>query len=267
MQKKIPLSIPLVEHPGKEVLSTMLKNYNMADTGQVIMRGETNWYKYSSIILDTLEKEGTPKGILQDLLISHIIEMQFFEDTLNLLNYIYGSETLTPFAQSIKNYFELNLLKNKDLQGLLLQGWDPITKKAIQKLVILQDNVWELAQAEDYRDLLPSIKKKIIPKTSLNELFGFIINFKNTIMVFKVKENKSGYAGSRCDQAGKVGVNRLNSIVGNPTYNESDIKKVSAMQLCVLEEYLLRLNDYNKKDGKRWFLTPIEAIILTSKDN
>ena len=245
----------------------MLKNYNTANTSQVIIRGETDWYKYSFIVTNSLEREGVEREILQEFLISHIIETQLFDDIFNLLNYIYGIATLTPFEQLIKNYFEYNLLKNKDLQGLLLHGWDPISKKAIQKLIILHDKVWEQAQPEDYRDLLPNIKETIIPKNTLNNFFGFIANFKNILMVFKVKENKPSYAGARCDQGTKVTAEKLNKIVGREIYTESIIKKQSAIQLCVLEEYLLRINDYNKKNDKRWFLTPVEAIIITTKDN
>ena len=81
-------------------------------------------------------------------------------------------------------------------------------------------------------------------------------------MVFKVRENKPGNSGARCDQGSKVTAEKLNNIIGNNEFLESNLKKISSTQLCVLEEYLLRLNDYNKVNGKRWFLNPSEAVIL-----
>ena len=87
-------------------------------------------------------------------------------------------------------------------------------------------------------------------------------------MIFKIKENKPGNAGARCDQGGKTTAERLNYIVGDKQYTELELKNYPAAQLCVLQEYLLRLKDMNdrtKKDGKRWFLTPSEAVIANTK--
>ena len=70
--KEIPPSIVPEVYSGKKVLLTMFKDYNIANAKQVIVRGETNWYKYSHIILDSLEKEGIQKEILEELLIKHI---------------------------------------------------------------------------------------------------------------------------------------------------------------------------------------------------
>ena len=46
--------------------------------------------------------------------------------------------------------------------------------------------------------------------------------------------------------------------------SEAIIKKKSAAYLCVLQEYLLRVNNYNKVDGKNWFLNPVEIIFYQS---
>jgi hypothetical protein len=261
--EKIPLSIPPETHPGREILQKMFENYQISNSDQLIVRGENNWYKYSSIVLKKLMKEGVSSAILEELLISHLIEMELFENIFNVLNYIYSQPTLTTFEQIIKNYFDSKLLTNKGIKGLLLQGWDG--KKAIQRLVIVKNNKWRLAETEDYNDLLPSIKKSIISQDKLNNILGFITNFKNILMTFKIKENKSGYAGARCDQGSKLSAAQLNNIRGRDHYTEDNIKKLHATQLCVLVEYLLRLNDYEEKDDKRWFLTPTEAIITNMK--
>ena len=75
---------------GKELLKTMLKNYNTSNSDKLIVRGETDWYKFSAIVLKELHAEQIPKEILEELLISHIIETLLFDDLLNVINYIYG---------------------------------------------------------------------------------------------------------------------------------------------------------------------------------
>ena len=260
--------IPKID-PGKSLLNSMNTDYNTSTSKQVIVRGEKDvWYKYSSIVLDKLEKSGEPKEILDELLISHIVETKLYKDLMNILNYLYSHESLTLFETKIKNYFDYHLLKNKGITGLLLHDWDTATKKPIQKLVILNDKTWNPAQKMDYVDLLPSIKEKVIPKDKLNPVFGFISNFKNQLMVFKIKENKPGHLGARCDQGGKTTAERLNYIVGTKKYSEDELKKIPAVQLCILQEYLLRIKNYNErtKNGNYWFLTPTEAIIVNTKD-
>ena len=85
-------------------------------------------------------------------------------------------------------------------------------------------------------------------------------------MVFKTKlTDKAGNTGARCDQGSKITFTQLNKIIGKDQYSAAIIKKMPAQQVCVLEEYLLRLNDYNQKDSVRWFLTPGEAAIINRK--
>lgn len=252
------------KHPGEEILLIMLNNYKTATSKQLIIRGDNDWYKYCSIVIKNLEMQGISKGILEELLISHLIEELLFEDVLNLLNFIYNKKELMAFPQKIKNYFEYHSLKNNNVTGLILQKWDRSSKKAVQQLVVLERTNWKLAEVEDYNDLKSNIEEII--KEPLANLIGFITNFNNNFMIFKVRQtDKPGHAGARCDQGGKLTSAQLNSIVGEEQYNAANIKKVPAQQLCVLEEFLLRLNDYNRKDEKRWFFTPGESSIINIK--
>ena len=260
---KPPQSLPPAAQSGKKILQTMFDNYNIAKSDQLVTKSEDNWYKYSSIVMKKLRDEQISEEILDDILISHLIETQFFRDTLNILNYLYSTSTLTKFEESIKNYFDSKLLHGKDIKGLFLLNWD---KEAIQQLVIFDGNLWKLAEPEDYRELKSSIKESIVPEKDRNNIFGFITNFKNKVMIFKTKENKARHSGARCDQGLKVTAEQLNKIRGEKYYNDTDIKKMRAAQLCVLAEYLYRLNDHERKDGKRWFLTPVEAILTNIKE-
>jgi len=253
--------------PGKKLIEKMLNDYNSAMTKQMIIRGDKDiWYKHCYYVLKELEEMSNSKEILDDLLISHIVEMNLYDDLVNILNYIYFNDKLTNFENKILNYFENYLIKDKDMMGILLPGWNPKTKKPIFKLLIKDDKEkqWKLGESEDYNDFLPKIKQNIIPKSQINNIFGFITNFKNTLMVFKVKDNKPGNTGARCDQGAKLTAEKINELLDKKEYTESIIKKRSAAYLCVLQEFLLRINNYNKKDSKRWFLTPVEFIFYSS---
>ena len=100
-------------------------------------------------------------------------------------------------------------------------------------------------------------------KSKLNNIVGFIGDFKKDYMIFKVKQLKKRNKGARCDQSGKIETLKLlNLIVGSEKYTAINTKTINQKQLCVLQEYILRLYDHNKKDGKQWFLDPGEAILI-----
>ena len=92
---------------------------------------------------------------------------------------------------------------------------------------------------------------------------GFIADFKKDYMIFKVKQLQKRNKGARCDQSGKIEtIKLLNLIVGTQKYTAENTKHINQKQLCVLQEYILRIYDYNNKDGKRWFLDPYIAILI-----
>ena len=264
---KVPLVPEIKSLPGKQLIDKMLADYNSAMTKQIIVRGDKDvWYKHCYFVLKELEEMGISKEILDDLLISHIVEMNLYDDLVNLLNYLYFNSDLNSFENKLLNYFNNYEIKYKDQIGILLPGWNPKTKKPMFKLLIKNsiEKIWKLGESEDYNDFLPEIKLNIIPKSQINNIFGFISNFKNILMVFKVKDNKPGNTGARCDQGAKLTAGKLNELLDKEEYTESVIKKRSAAYLCVLQEFLLRINDYNKKDSKRWFLRPVEFIFYSS---
>ncbi len=72
---------------------------------------------------------------------------------------------------------------------------------------------------------------------------------------------KKRHTGARCDQAGKGdAVRTLNAIIGENKYSVDD--DISQKQICVLQEFTLRLFDKEKKDGKVWYLNPAEAVLI-----
>jgi hypothetical protein len=97
--------------------------------------------------------------------------------------------------------------------------------------------------------------------------------------VFKTKNvTNARDAGARCDQNSNKGkaIDILNTIVGSTSIGETNVgstsigdtnykyppdKNISQKELCIIQEMYLRLYDKERKDKKRWFLSPPEAVL------
>ena len=78
--------------------------------------------------------------------------------------------------------------------------------------------------------------------------------------------------GARCDEAGKNKTMQiLNKILGEEKYTKENTKiqkdnknviqeAIGHVELCVMQEFILRFFDRIKKDDKKWFLTPEMAL-------
>ena len=79
--------------------------------------------------------------------------------------------------------------------------------------------------------------------------------------------------GAICEHASKnKNLTKLNEIIGEEKYNIESTKQVKDedgniikeavgnIELCILEEFILRFFNEYGKDGKKWFLTPEMAI-------
>ena len=255
------LTVKNVQLPSV-ILDVMKLNFNNALLPQDISRGETDWYKFCAHVIEELESEGVDKNILIDFLIAHQVDTLMYDDKLSLLNYLYYKDDLDDYQQLIKSYIDKRIIKNKSLVGLFLQ------KKGQQKLLIKKESSWELAEESDYSDLAREINDLVSGiKEKLNQVFGFINNFKGGELVFKTKDlSIKRSKGARCDQAGKKGNNgvikTLNKIMGEEKYTDKNTKGIYALQLCVREEFLLRLYNKVKHKGKIWFLGPEQASLL-----
>jgi hypothetical protein len=86
--------------------------------------------------------------------------------------------------------------------------------------------------------------------------------------VFKIKYVQEKGVGARCDQISSKQrrltivnqiVNGLHSDVA-PIYTMEGTKDQNTARFCVLPEMLLRSYNMVRKDGKYWFLTPVQAV-------
>jgi len=242
------------------LLSDMQTNYNLAAGSHDIKRGEDNWYKFCSLVIRDLSTSVSRDDLLT-ILVAHIVDELTYEHMLLLLNNL---DTITDadFGTRVKNYINSAMITNKGITGILVNnnGKHQLLKKSTD------DGTWKIADAEDYHDLTPqlnTIVMKFIPvENNLNKLVGFMDNFKKDYIIFKVKDlTKPRHKGARCDQSGKKeAIKMLNSIVGEEKYdNDSEI---SQKQVCVMQEFIMRIYNKEKKNGVYWFLSPAEAALI-----
>jgi hypothetical protein len=72
--------------------------------------------------------------------------------------------------------------------------------------------------------------------------------------------------GSRCDQSGKINtIKTLNKIIGKEVFTSENTKGAngrSETELCIVQEFYLRLFDKQRKNGKRWFYNAVDSIFV-----
>jgi hypothetical protein len=86
--------------------------------------------------------------------------------------------------------------------------------------------------------------------------------------VFKIKYVQEKGVGARCDQISSKQrrITIVNQIMHGlsdaepPIYTMENTKDQNTARFCVLPEILLRSYDLLRKDGKHWFLTPVQAV-------
>ena len=183
--------------------------------------------------------------------------MMMYDKKLILLEYLYNNDITDPFELKVKEYFDKYIITFKSIQGIMLE------KNGVQKLYVLRGKNWIEGEPEDYKDMQNEIMLYVVPITKMNLVVGFITNFKSQYMIYKVKDmTLVRHKGARCDQAGKTETMKLlNRIYGEDIYNKENTKKMVQMELCAIQEMILRYYDSIQKDGKRWFFTPVETII------
>ena len=241
----------------KKIVDDLYKKYNQVlEYNSIIKRGEDNYYAFCSKIFASIKETGVSEEILKKMLIDHLMQSLIYNDAIDVINYLYYNIGLTSFEKKCKDYFDNFLLKSKGIIGLML------IKENKRHLVVMKEDYWQDGEAEDYNDLLLEIEKLVLPRESMNKYVGFFSEFKNDYMVFKVIDLEDPKSkGARCDQSGKsVAINLLNAIVGREEYTKENTRGRNKMEFCILQEFLLRLYNENKKDDKIWFVSPVEAI-------
>ena len=215
------------------------------------------------------------KDYLLDFLTAHMIELLLFHEKVELMNYIYSFPELTnnSFEFKIKEYFERKSIKVNKYNAIILYDIN------VMKVMILNDdNIWIESEPEDQRELekTKEVKDLLDFKISdYNTIIGFIAYEKNyKYLIFKTKDILSKRdTGARCDESGKnKSIETLNKILGEEKYTKENTKilkdskgkviqeAIGQIELCILQEFILRYYNRIKKNDVKWFLTPEMAI-------
>lgn len=272
-KRKIPLEevdLQMGSLSGKKILDDIKIHYDTARSTNKTARGEDNWYKFCGMVIVKLKQQGISIEVLQGFLIDHIMETLLYNEKIELLKFLHINTAQCSnmkeddvFITMIKKYFCEKIIHTKNLTAIIL--FDGPSKKKNLKINILNNNTWGPAEPEDIRDLIPIITEKFKIKSPLNKYIGFIgFEEKQKYMIFKVKDTENTRnTGSRCDQAGKKKtIDLLNLIVGKEEFTKENTKGITQQELCVYQEFILRNYQRDKKDGKTWFLTTENAVIM-----
>lgn len=236
-----------------------------------------DWYKHCGVVMTKLEKEYPTtvqyKGFAYYMLklsVAHMIELLLFAEKLELLNYIYSVEAIEEdsMEKTIKDYFTDVAIVTSEYKAIVLYDLN------IERIVILTNGRWTDAIPYDAEQVKTAPNLQELVKGEYNNLIGFMGYEKNLkYLVFKTKDlTLPRHTGTRCDEAGFKTSEYLNDMIGKNEYNKESNKlkkdkqgnviqyKRTHEELCVTHEMLMRYYHADNVNGKKWFLTPEQAI-------
>ena len=264
---------------GKKLVNEMKVNFDITnefiEKNQKVPRGDDNWYKHCGIVIKNMEKDyPESKKYLLKFLVAHMLELLLYNEKLEVMNYLYSLDNIQngAFEWFAKKYFVSNSIITKKFTVFIMYKLD---KRMI--MILNENNKWIVAEPEDQREIAGTKEAKEYLSFNVekyNKIIGFIGYEKsNRFLVFKTKDITSKRdTGARCDESGKIKtLQRLNNIVGEEKFTKENTKAikekgkvvkeaVSHVELCVLEEFILRYFNTIKNDNKNWFITPEMAL-------
>ena len=224
---------------------------------------------------------GMPVEVLKKCTVHHFLEdfmvASPFETQLQYLNALHSGGITNEFDRLAREYFDAQILKSPKYaneEGMLLLN--PAASKTGMQLVVRKTaepaTLWSAAKSkEEWRPFMAQIAEMMPRESALAQIIGFVAEFKEksggSYAVFKIKYVNEKGTGARCDQisskqrrimiANQI-INGLNPEV-EPVYTMENTKNQNTARYCVLSEMLLRGHNVMRKDGKHWFLTPVQS--------
>jgi hypothetical protein len=253
-----------------------------------VERGDDNWYKHCGVVIKKMNKVfGVQSTILIGFVVAHMVESLLYDEKINVMDYLYSMDTVVENSVEdyAKKYFEKICIKTQHFQAIILYN---LNKRVI--MILNKDNKWVEAGPEDQREIAMSedgqkqlVFDKDLLKAKYNKVVGFIGYEKNNkYLTFKTKDiDSSRDTGARCDESGKEKtLKKLESLLDKTVLNKLILRHkldkenaivvdkddnpveeiIGHSEMCVLLELILRhLND-DKKEIKKYFITPELAI-------
>jgi hypothetical protein len=264
-----------------KILAEMNENFDLTKEylkpGTKVPRGDDNWFKHCGVVMRKLVREyPDSRDYLLHFLAAHMIELLLFEEKLDLMNYIYSLKEIqmNSLEYFIKDYFERKSITTKNFNAMILYNLNK------RKIMIFNNKTkkWIDAEPEDQREIAETSEVRDLLNFKISD-FNVIVGFmgyekNNKYLIFKTKDMMSPRdTGARCDEAGKNKTMQiLNKIIGEEKYTKENTKilkdddknviqdAVGHVELCVMQEFVLRFFDKIRKNDKKWFLSPEMAL-------
>ena len=266
----------------------MKKAYHEITTGLALAKPDKNTKTWNELCQDVIRELSETQSIdpitLKRCVVEHFVEelmVSSYDIGLQYLNALYahapGGDDFDQFA---REYFDGQILQNVKYageEGILLMN--PTQKNGMQLIVRKNAaSVWVATKsAEVWLPYMESIAAMLPREPMLAQIIGFIAEFKEksggSYAVFKIKYVQEKGVGARCDQISSKQrrLTIVNQIMhglnpdAQPIYTMENTKDQNTARFCILPELLLRSYNMMRKDGKHWFLTPVQALRPPSK--
>ena len=264
-------------------IQDMKKMYNEVVAGaaapKAIDKNVKSWNELSrDVIRELNETHGIDATVLKRSVVEHFVEelmVSSYDTGFQYLNMLYAHAPADEFDRFAREYFDRQILTNskyEEEEGILMlktqakTGMQLVVRKNAAAAWTTPDSALDWLWYQD------SIAAKMPRESNLSHIIGFIAEFKEKIggsyAVFKIKYVQEKGGGARCDQISSKQrrLTIVNQIMHGmnpdaaPTHTMENTKDQNTARFCVMPELLLRSYDLMRKDGKHWFLTPVQAM-------
>lgn len=235
------------------------------------------WYKYFSKVRNRILNNDVYSNymdveMLKEFLVEHMFDMLSLKEKKQVVHYLYKNnhsngeknEEITEFSKVLKELLDRNKLYKKDANNIFMVLYNDKDEKIVLLKKDNKDNTWKkasLLEEKRWKENSNDYKERIkLNKQTIGTYLGFIMD-----SVFKVKNIRlKRHIGATCLQSGKKkAVALLNNILekGKPIGFDSIVydikgnaKELQVIDICILQELILRLYHKRKLNEKIWFM-------------
>ena len=212
----------------------------------VVFSGEYNYYKYANTIINILTQyHKLSIQTINKCLIYHWFDTLELQEKQTLIKELYylkpKDQKLTGYEKHIQSYFD----NKKYLISFQNQYAFTLAHKNVNTIYVYDESTREFRKAthSEKTEVDPLIESRLVVNTkSINaKLMGFMYEFKNNEIVFKIKDftqlrNNMGAKASSADK--KELILKLSSLnEGKDVYTETGVDKQA---ICIVMEILCR---------------------------
>lgn len=257
----------------KETVASLANSYRIASNPtKSALAKEKDWYKHCATVYSHLrEVYELDDAILKKYIVYHGLDILTETDHISLLDVVYGD--VAPLSENedvatlVKQYFDEKIMRHEEKKKMAIYLVGANNSVALWIREGFSGGEWEKGDEDDYSVFRQQMQEKYGDKLNagkLNNIVGFISEFKKQECVFKVKnmEQKRNNVGAKCDSAGKLDIIRfLNELVGE-RYTSDNVAAIKQPGLCVMLEIIMREYSRANLNGKMYYLEPVLAGLL-----